>query len=1129
MAVGLSPTNKYSSLLNGACLFDLTRIVKGRAIMHSIHLLFEAQVRQQPNAIAAVFDNQSISYAELNKKANQLANYIKNHGVKQDVSVAICMDRSIDLLVVMLGILKAGAAYVPLDPSHPKERLLFILSDNNSPLLVTTSNHKEQFHDYQGVSVFVDTIQSELDVCQKLNLSQDAGDENLAYIIYTSGSTGNPKGVLIEHRSVCNYSRWFSEYAKVIPGQRIDFSSNYIFDMAVTTSIVPLMLGLTIVICDDKIKKNTRRYLHYIESNQINMIKLTPSYLKVLTDEAKNTMHSLPDLKTLILGGENLNASECRAWLNLYPSHVLFNEYGPTESTVGVSVCEINHQNLHQFSVAIPIGIPDTKAHFYILNSDKSLVEKGETGELYIGGVCLARGYLNQPELTAQKFIRAPAHLLNAHRLYQTGDLCCQSKDGVIEYFGRVDHQVKIHGFRIELEEIERCLIKHPLIKEVIVLAQESHSHEKQLIAYYIPKNAKSIPETEKFRHFLNERLPNYMIPTAFVWVDSFPRTANDKLDRAALPVPKFSSKQHYVAPRTAVEKKIANIWSSALGVKLIGIEDNFFELGGHSLMAARIVSEIEQKLGKNISLDDFYQAATIRKLMQVIKIAKHLDPQAIHPSLPKRFLRTPPLNDFQFMFWIGHLIEPKLKNINVVGRRRLKGLLNVATLNAAFESILKKHEILLYRTHKFSPTQFILKKVNIRVEEISLNGLSKNACELALLSSYDKLVNYTWPHDKPNIVATLFHLKNNLSELQISMPHIISDFISIDILFDNLSNFYFLHQCQVNTVEFYSQTPFKKHLATENYLAEIHLDEDVDFWGNYLKDTGFFYFQADYVIKDMDAAGYPYSTYFEIPEQSIVQLRKYCAEKQLTLIDGLSASLSLALNQYRDAHRTTNKKIFISLIKTSRDKPIYDDKIGCFLRLDAIKVDLSEQQDFEKMSKQIHQSTLDTMAYQRCPGLAKLSCVNDLDWHFSVSTNYILNGCIYVYTKIFRALHYKFFSLYLRLISFWKTDSFLIYINVLTNFLQNTSEKKESNLFGLETVPPRLYQYDLSKINHVLEVCFLRDENKNKPYLVISGNIMPEIREKIGKKMLNIIQNETVISQPLKATTEPESINSGG
>ena len=1083
--------------------------------MDTIHSLFEAQVKQIPSDVAAIFEDRVITYNELNEKANQLAHYLREKGIKPDTPVALCLERSIDLLITLIAILKAGGAYVPLDSSHPKERLLFVLHDNNSPILITKSSLKGAFNHYQGSILLLDELEQDINTYSKHNPSIVATDKNLAYVIYTSGSTGSPKGVLIEHRSVINYCQWFASYCHIKPKQRIDFSANYIFDMAITTSIVPLMLGATVVICDDKTKKNTRRYLNHLKSNKIKIIKMTPSYLKVLVNEVKNSFIALPHLHTLILGGENLHTVDCASWLKHYPKHVLYNEYGPTEATVGVSTYKISLKNVHQLGTNVPIGTPGTNVRLYILGADNGVITNGEIGELFIGGVCLARGYLNQPAMTHDKFIKNPFSDDGSARLYKTGDLCRQLPNQEIEYFGRIDQQVKIHGFRVEPEEIECCIVAHPAVQDVVVLMQENMFHEKQLVAYYIPKDVNLIPGTREFRQYLEARLPSYMIPAAFVWVDSFPRTANDKLDQLALPAPQFSCSQHYVEPRSELENAIAETWSEALGVKPVGVEDNFFELGGHSLIAARIVSKLEKLTGKEITLDDFYHSPTITKLATVINYAKAIDNKRINHKINLKHSATTPLNDFQFMFWISDIVEPKVKKLNIVGRKRVQGAIDMVTLSAAFESVFKKHAILFYHTRKISPAHFIRKNQTLQVSETSLLCMSREDAELALLGSFDVLINYDqWHKRAPSIVAKLFHLQDDEIELQICMPHIVSDYTSVDVLFDDLSRFYLLHKCQVDYEHGLSQKQFQEFLASEQYDLDESLDRDITFWKSYLKDASFYSFPTSFIIEDMDAHGHSYSTYVEIPELDLSQLQQYCREKQVSITDGLCATIGSALANCCNSNHDKSKKIFMNIIKSTRDNSIYDDKIGCFLRLDAIKVDIADKPSFAAVCKRIHQSTIDTMPYQKCPGMLKLACVNGLHWKASVFTNYLVNIGIYAYTKLFRSLKlsYKLLSLYKHMISFWKDDSFFVYVNVLTNFMAAEKGKKESSLFGLETIPSKMVQYDLSKIHHVLEFCFQRDESSNKPYLVISGNIKPAVRELIGAEMIRIIQQETAL-----------------
>jgi amino acid adenylation domain-containing protein len=1080
--------------------------------MQTIHYFFELHAQKIPNGIAAIADGKSITYQELNNKANQLAHYLREKGIRADTPVAICLERSIELLIVILAILKAGGVYVPLDPSHPKERLSFILNDTNAPLLITTSNFKALINLSLEKILYIDRLQKKTQPFSTLNPLHCNTEKDLAYIIYTSGSTGTPKGVLIEHASVINYCQWFADYAAIKPQQKIDFSSNYIFDMAVTTSIVPLMLGLTIVIASDKIKKNFKQYLNFLQSNQINIIKMTPSYLNVLAGEAKITPTPLPELHTLILGGENLHSAECQAWIERYPHHKIYNEYGPTESTVGVTVFTVTDKVLPGLTGNIPIGFADKNIEIHILNENKQPVPHGEIGELHIGGICLARGYLNQPALTHEKFIPNPFSNNKNARLYRTGDLCKQEPSGMLDYLGRIDQQVKIQGFRIQLEEIEHCLINHPTISDAVVLVKENILQEKQLVAYYIPQNKHASAEPSNYRAYLQERLPSYMIPSAFVWMDSFPRTPNDKLDTAAFPAPQFSIAQHYVAPRTQLEKTLVKIWAETLGLNLIGIQDNFFELGGHSLTAGQIVSKIDQELKKEISLDDVYHSPTIEELSHLLRGKNPSQRKKRKAKATFNHLDVIPLNDFQFMFWVSDIILPNIKTINIVGKKRLKSTLNVDALNNAFKVFFKQQKILISRTSKLSPIQRTQDNLPFQIHEVNLSTLTEEAGEAESLKSYINLIGYNkWNSKAPSLVAKLLYLPNQQVELQICMPHIVADHASIDIFFTELSKLY--HKKSATSSQNFTQ--FNRFLDQKRHHISENIEKNLSFWKDYLKDTTFFSFPTNYVIKDMVAQGYSYSTFKEIPEQSLAHMQQYCALKRISLINGLSAALALSLTTCVNYKPNKTKKIFMGIIKSVRDNPIYENKIGCFLRVDAIKVDIRGTLDLEMLCEQIHQSNLETVAYQPFPDMAKLAAVGTLHTKSNPIAAYLLNKSIYFYTKLVRSLklNHNLLLFYLRLISFWKNkDDFFIYLNMFTNFLPGEI-KKETHLFGVEALPTPLHHYDLSKVDNVLEICFLRDEYTNKPYLVISANIKPTIRELIAEEMVRIIQQDTLLT----------------
>lgn len=1075
----------------------------------TLHKLFEIQAKQNPRTIAIISGEQSLTYEQLNQKANQLAHYLRELGVKPDTPVALCMERSIDLLIVILGILKAGGAYVPLDLAHPEERLLLILNEGTTRFLITTSDLKGKFIRYQGAVLLFDTEEG-IRAQQIDNPHPVATSRHLAYIIYTSGSTGTPKGVLVEHRSVVDYSLWFANYCDCQPQQRIDFSSNPAFDFALTTSIVPLTLGLTLVICTDRVKKDTRLYLKYLQSNKINFIKLTPSYFRVLLYEIKNRQVALSYLEKIMLAGENLLTIDCASWLAIYPEHILFNEYGPTEASVAVCLYKIDSKNIFSLGVNVPIGNLAPHIQSYILDENRIPVANGEIGELYLGGRCLARGYLNNPVLTQQNFINNPFSKDVDARLYKTGDLCRQLPKGEIEYIGRIDYQIKIRGFRVEPAEVENCLTEHPALKATVVTSSEASQGEKRLVAYYILKDPSMTVSDRELRQYLKLYLPNYMIPTSFVRMDAFPLNANEKLDRSALPAPQFISSQSYLAPRTSLEKKLVEIWSEELGIKPIGVKEDFFELGGHSLSAARIISKINHQFDKEVSLHDFYQTPTIAYLVTLIKKAKKIDKRRV--VLNKKFddeTSKLPLSDFQFLLWLADTFEPKAKKLNIFTRKRIAGRPNIALLTSAFEAIFQKHEVLSYRLFKFRPMQGLQKNLTFKIIEKNLESLSEEESELALENSVHQLMEYyPWPKNVYPVMIRLFYLKDGVTELQMCIPHLISDDVSLEILLADLSRFYVSNseiQKKINR-----DIAYRDYLFEEQSSIQKHLNHDMTFWKNYLEDATLFAFSSEHVVKNMQAQRLSYSTYVEIPEETLNNFQVYCKHHQTSILDGLCAVLMLALLNCCQGAQKTQTSICINRVKSTRDNPDYDNTIGCFLRLEPIKLTVTKKPTLASLLQQVHESVMATNPYQRCSNLVKLASIGTFRRERKMIKTYLIKFFIWLYTTVFRSmkLNRKTLNLCGRLSSA-KGNNFLININVQNSFLANLKKSNNSTVLGFKTKNIRDYHHDLLTINNLLDIFFLRMAGSNAPFLIISANLDPIFRKRIATEMIKIIDDE--------------------
>lgn len=607
-----------------------------------IHLLFEEQVERTPSAEAVFFEGERLTYQELDQRANQLAHHLQKLGVGPDVLVGLCLERSVEMLVGLLGILKAGGAYVPLDPKLPQERLAFMLEEIQAPVLVTQRRLATILPDHTAQPVYLDEWEV---LAQESEVTPDSGVQaaNLAYVIYTSGSTGKPKGVMIEHGSVVNLATALAE--SVYAGQqgplRVSLNAPLAFDASVK-QIVQLLSGHTLYILPEEVRLDGEALLAYLDQHSVDVLDITPVQLKFLLSAglAQRT-DRVPAL--VLVGGEMLDKA---AWqmLATSPKTRYYNVYGPTESTVDATACQI------QPALSEPvIGRPLANIQVYLLDKQGQPVPIGVPGEIHIGGVGLARGYLNRPELTAEKFIAHPWSSQPGARLYKTGDLARYRPNGNIEILGRLDHQIKLRGFRLELGEIEAVLRQHAAVHEALVLARESEQSEKHLVAYIVPRQEQKITFSE-LRGFLKEYLPEYMVPSDFVSLEAFPLTANGKIDRqalAALETTGLTMEDSFVAPRLLVHHQLVQIWEELLDVRPIGIADNFFSLGGHSLLAVRLMARIEQVCGKKLPLTILYAGATIEYLACALQeenessAERSLDPRArvvtVQPGGSKR------------------------------------------------------------------------------------------------------------------------------------------------------------------------------------------------------------------------------------------------------------------------------------------------------------------------------------------------------------------------------------------------------------------------------------------------------------------------------------------------------------
>nr|UBH04475.1 NosC [Desmonostoc muscorum CCALA 125] len=929
-----------------------------------IHQLFEEQVERTPDAVAVVYENQHLTYHQLNCRANQLAHYLKSLGVKADVLVGICVERSLEMVVGLLGILKAGGAYLPLASDYPTERLRLMLEDAQVSVLLTQQKLLDRLPEHTAQRICLDTDWQLISQLSQDNLITETQAANLAYVIYTSGSTGQPKGVLIAHQGLLNLLFWHQRTFKITTLDKATQLAGTAFDAAVWELWPYLTAGASIYLVKPEILLSPVDLQDWLQSKKITISFLpTPMAEQLLSLEWPEST----TLRTMLTGGDKLH----RYPSGLVPFQVV-NNYGPTENTV-VATSGLVVSNGQDNNISPSIGRPIANVEIYILDSDLQPVPVGVPGELHIGGAGLAKGYLNRPGLTQEKFIPNPFDKSKVKgqksKLYKTGDLARYLPDGNIEYLGRIDNQVQIRGFRIELSEIEAVLSQHSDVQVCCVIVREDTPGDKRLVAYWVAyQDCK--PAISELREFLKAKLPEYMVPSAFVILESLPLTPNGKIDRRALPKPDLDTTllEKYVAPRTPIEEMLAILWAQVLKLELVGIHDNFFELGGHSLLATQLVSRIRTWFKVELPLRELFARSTVAELAQSIRQLQQQDLELSTPFIAQRAENAEiPLSYAQQRLWFLDQFEPNSASYNIPLALRLVGTLNQFALEQSLHEIIARHEGLRtnFVTVNGQATQIIQTQTNWTVSVVSLKHLSTNEQEIATQQLAQQQA--IQPFDLTNqalVKATLLVLSETEHILLVCMHHIVSDGWSMGVFFQELAALYNAYsQAQPSPL-----TPLPIQYADfaiwqRQWLQGGVLQSQLSYWQQQLKDApALLSLPTDRprpAIQTFAGAHQEFALSQKLT-QGLIQL----SQKQgCTLFMTLLAAYDTLLYRY-----TGVADILVGSPIANRDRSETEGLIGFFVNTLVMRTDLSGNPSFSELLTRVREMAMQAYTYQNLP-----------------------------------------------------------------------------------------------------------------------------------------------------------------
>ena len=929
-----------------------------------VHQIFEERAELWPDAVAVVFRDSRLSYHELNRHANQLACYLRKRGIGPGTLVGLCVERSLELIVGLLGILKAGAAYVPIQPEYPKEWINFVLADTGISVLLTQDGLLKRLPsdgpELIALDSTIETLSREFD--ENIDSGVTGGD--LAYVIYTSGSTGNPKGVQIRHRALMNFAFRAADVFGIDARDRVLQFASIAFDTSIEEIFPCLMRGGTLVLRTDTMLESTTVFVDECGNYGVTVLDLPTSYWHEFTARLFSEHLKLPgSVRAVIIGGERVFPERLTMWQECVDGNVkLFNTYGPTETTVSATIYDLTGYRVADASSReVPIGRPLLNVQTYVLDRNLTPVPVGVAGELHIAGAGLACGYLNQPVLSTDKFIRNPFSEDSDSRLFKTGDLVRYRSDGHLEYLGRIDRQVKVRGFRVELDGVEAVLRKHPLVKDAAVV-HDGVSLGKTLVAYLVPNHGAKL-NTADVKRFIRARLPEYMVPTEISVLDSLPLNGHGKIDRRALPAPDINSTRRselFTPPQTITEKRIGRIWCEVLGLKDVGKDDHFFEIGGQSLLAAQIVSRIRKELQVEIPLRIIFEAPTIAQLAEyvdeaVLRREARTDGLAI---LSSSHGHEVPASQAQMRIWYMHMLAPESSAYNIAAPIRFTGLLHKEALTRSLAELIRHHESLrtTFLNKSGKPVQVISPTLSLEIPETDLRTIAE-ACRMheakRILSEE---VRRPFNLEKgPLFRVLLLQLGEEDQVLLLNMHHVISDQWSLGVIARELTVLYNEFR-QSLSPSLNGVRPQYADFAMwqDQWLSRERLEGQLTYWKSQLADLEPSTLPTDYPRPSVQAFRGAYQS-LNLSAHLVESLRSHAAQENATLYMIFLAAFKVLLCRY-----TGRQDITIGSPIANRTRLEWEEVVGTFINILVLRTCLSGNSSFRQVLRRVREVVLD-------------------------------------------------------------------------------------------------------------------------------------------------------------------------